>query len=65
MGDYETSVSIAKQVQEFFDETHKEYAGAVGGQYSYTFTQKSLGTILEIRDGFTGRTINATNFNDW
>jgi hypothetical protein len=65
MGEYQTSASIAKEVQEFFDSTRRENTGAIGGQYSYTFTDTQLGLILEIKDGFTNKTINATDFSEF
>jgi hypothetical protein len=65
MGPYTTSESIARDVEEFFAATEKEYTGVIGGQYSYTFTPTSMGMMLEILDGISGRKINVTDFNSW
>lgn len=65
VGSYQTTKTISLAFDDFITETAKEYTGAIGGQYTYSFTATSLGTILEIKDGITGKIFNATDYASW
>jgi hypothetical protein len=67
MGPYMTSAALAEALNVFYKETEVplERQGAIGGQFSYTFTHTSLGTILVVSDNSSGREINVTNFADF
>jgi hypothetical protein len=41
------------------------YGGAVGGSTTYSFTPTSLGVVVKVTDGFTGETIDLSDYEDW
>lgn len=50
--------------QHMLDE-HTPYGGAIGGSLTYSFTPTSLGTVVKVTDGFTNKTIDLSNYEDW
>ena len=41
------------------------YAGAIGGDLTYSFTNTSLGTVVKVKDGFTGEELDVTDYDIW
>ena len=41
------------------------YGGAIGGDLTYSFTNTSLGTVVTVKDGFTGETLDVTDYDMW
>jgi hypothetical protein len=41
------------------------YGGAIGGSLTYSFTNTSLGTVVTVKDGFTGETLDVTDYDMW
>lgn len=41
------------------------YCGAIGGQFEFTFTPTSLGTIASVKDNVTGEKLILTDFGDF
>ena len=41
------------------------YSGAIGGDLTYSFTNTSLGTVVTVKDGFTGEELNVTDYDMW
>lgn len=50
---------------EFCWENNMPYCGAVGGQFSYTFTPTSVGPAVVIRDNVTKEERNITDYSMW
>jgi hypothetical protein len=41
------------------------YSGAIGGQFTYCFTNTGLGQIIVVKDNISGKEINLTDFDNW
>jgi hypothetical protein len=41
------------------------YAGAIGGHFSFRFTDTSIGTVVVAIDNFTKEECNLTDFSCW
>jgi len=67
VGPYVTSESKAAEYEKFLKSTevHWSKLGAVGGQYTYSFTATSMGLVLEVVDAISKRKVNLTDFNSW
>lgn len=55
------------QVEKFLEwaKEHKlEYAGAIGGEFTFCFTHTSLGTIAQVEHA-TGAKIDLTDYDNW
>lgn len=39
--------------------------GAIGGRYTYCFTDTNIGRIVKVIDGVTGENFDATDYDDW
>lgn len=53
------------KVEAFVAETRSENTGCSGGQYTYSFTPTTLGTITKITDNVSGRVKDLTNYDHW
>jgi hypothetical protein len=41
------------------------YGGAIGGSLTYSFTDTSLGTVIKVKDGFSGEEIDVSDYHNW
>lgn len=41
------------------------YYGCSGGEYTYSFTPTSLGTIRRVTNNYTKESIDLTEYGDW
>lgn len=41
------------------------YAGAIGGELTYSFTPTSLGTVVKVTNGLTNETLDLTDYDSW
>jgi hypothetical protein len=41
------------------------YGGAIGGRFTYCFTQTSLGEIVQVIDGLDNTKIDLTDYSLW
>lgn len=41
------------------------YTGAIGGQFSYTFTPNSIGESVKVKDAVTGEVLDLTDISSW
>jgi hypothetical protein len=65
MGKYSTSADIAAKFKAFLAETHMDYTGTIGGQYTYSFSNTSLGLILVVEDCVSRQRFDATDYDSW
>ncbi len=42
-----------------------QYAGAIGGRYTYSFTPNSLGLVITVRDSITKTEIDLSEYENW
>lgn len=49
----------------FIKEKQVEYCGAIGGQFTFTFTRTSLGQISTIIDCVSKEELTLTDFDEW
>lgn len=60
---------VTHEQQKRFDEWVKQLptapTGAAGGRLTYKITPTGLGTVYEVEDSVTGRTINLTDYDSW
>lgn len=54
-----------RKADAFIAETQKQNTGCSGGQYTYSFTPTTLGTITKITDNVSGRVHDLTDYNAW
>lgn len=61
-----TADQYRKEHNEKFHGGHVPYTGAIGGQFTYSFTPNSLGTIVQVHC-YCGKepARNVTDFDDW
>lgn len=46
--------------------THtKIYTGAIGGRYTFSFHQTSVGVITKVFDEITKETLDLSDYEDW
>jgi hypothetical protein len=53
-----------KKVQDFINKNTK-YSGAIGGQFTWSFTPTSIGMIIKITDNLSGEVLDVTNYDEW
>lgn len=41
------------------------YGGAIGGAHTFSFTHTSLGTICKVKDAFTDKELDLTDYASW
>lgn len=41
------------------------YGGAIGGAHTFSFTHTSLGTICKVKDAFTNKELDLTDYASW
>lgn len=41
------------------------YTGAIGGQFTFSFTPTSIGVIVVVKDALTGEKIDLTDYSEW
>lgn len=58
----EEELALAK---EFIDAHTVVSTGVIGGQFSYSYTPTTLGTVIVIRDNISGETKDITNYSLW
>lgn len=44
---------------------HTKPLGAIGGRFTYMFTDTSLGTVVQVQDGCTGETLDVSDYEFW
>jgi len=49
----------------FIKEKEVKYVGAIGGQFTFTFTPTSIGTIKTIIDNVSGEKCDLTDYDDF
>lgn len=54
-----------KLAQKFMEEKQLEYAGAIGGQFTFTFTITSIGQIVTVIDSASNEELTLTDFDEW
>lgn len=43
----------------------RKNTGAIGGQFTFSFTPTNLGTVTEITDSISGEKIDVTDYESW
>lgn len=41
------------------------YGGAIGGSLTYSFTPTSLGTVVQVKHGLSGETLDLSDYENW
>ncbi|MFA5174704.1 MAG: hypothetical protein WC438_05980 [Candidatus Pacearchaeota archaeon] len=54
-----------KKLQEWKKKQKKDYAGAIGGEYTYSFTQTGLGTVVVVKNNIFNKEIDLTDYEGW
>lgn len=55
----------AKLAHKFMKEKELDYVGAIGGQFTFTFTRTSIGQIITIIDNASKEELTLTDFDEW
>ncbi len=50
---------------EFMSRLRLEYTGAIGGQFTFEFTNTSLGQIASVYDNVSKERLVLTDFDNW
>jgi len=53
-----------EKIKDFIDKNVK-YSGAIGGQFTWSFTPTSLGTIIKITDHISKEVLDVSNYDEW
>ncbi len=65
---FELSDKELKKANRFINSQKKKrdnYVGAVGGAFSYNFTQTGIGVVSVIIDNITHETLDITDYDTW
>lgn len=54
-----------KRISEFKNAQGESYCGAIGGQYTYSFTPTSLGVVFTVTNNVTNATLDLTEYDKW
>jgi hypothetical protein len=54
-----------RKAEVFIEETKSQHTGCSGGQYTYSFTPTTLGTITKLTDNVSGRVHDLTDYTGW
>lgn len=41
------------------------YCGAIGGQFTFSFTHTSLGDVTKVKDAVTGEELDLSDYDSW
>lgn len=63
--DYFTTDALAKELAAFLEGKRLSYTGAIGGQFTWSFSPTSLGLILVVTCGCSGEKFDATPYEIW
>ena len=53
-----------KKVKDFIDK-NKKYSGAIGGQFTWSFTPTSIGMVIQITDNISKEVLDVSNYDEW
>jgi hypothetical protein len=62
---FELSEEQKAKLKEWMDKKPKEYTGAIGGRYTYSFHPTSLGVVVKVTDELKKDEIDLTDYEDW
>lgn len=63
--------NLTKEQIQKVNEWHKEqtkdkpYTGAIGGQFTYSFSPNNLGLVTKVKNELTGEVLDVTDYSDW
>lgn len=46
-------------------ESKEVYTGAIGGEFTYSFTPTNLGTVVKVKSWITNEEIDLTEYDQW
>lgn len=55
----------SKLAQKFMEEKQVEYCGAIGGQFTFTFTRTSIVQVATVIDNVSKEELTLTDFDEW
>lgn len=63
---FELEPSEVKKLNAWLDKKDlTTYTGAIGGRFTYSFTNTNLGTIAKVTDNLDGSEIDLTDYESW
>lgn len=54
-----------EKLEKWSKSIEKQYTGAIGGRFTYTFHPTTLGMVVKVIDEVTKKEIDLTDYNDW
>lgn len=58
--------SEKKKLESWLDKKDlSRYTGAIGGRFTYSFTNTNLGQIVKVTDNLDGTEIDLTDYESW
>jgi hypothetical protein len=53
------------RVSEFIKAKRAEYTGAIGGQFTWSFTPTTLGCVCKVKDNISGEELDVSDYDMW
>ena len=62
---FELSKEEEDRAWEFIKTKQVDYCGAIGGQFTFTFTRTSIGQVATVIDNVSKEELTLTDFDEW
>lgn len=62
---FEIDKETLEQINTWKNSLPESSTGAIGGRFTYSFTETSVGTIIKVKDNSSGIERDFTDYSDW